>query len=221
MKHITILLAVLLAPAAWGQFTNKSSVLDGSGTTSAGGTFTNISAAGQPGGIAESSGGGFINQAGFLNTFFMKPGLDTDGDGLANEADPDNDNDALADASEIGGGAFNPNTVTLVNLRDSDGDGMSDGQESVSGTDPNDPNARLALVSITNAAGNRQVAWLARGDSVKKYAVKTTTNALQPYATVIFSNTVAGGSGPWFPVTNAIADSSVTNVEFYAVEVYP
>lgn len=84
-------LSVALAGVVSAQFTNRSSVLDGSGTIASGGVFTNLSAAGQPGGIAVSSGGSFVNQAGFLNTFFLKPGLDTDRDGIADEADLDND----------------------------------------------------------------------------------------------------------------------------------
>lgn len=215
------LVACVAVSSAHAQFTNSSTVLDGSGTVSSGGGYTNISAAGQPGGIAESSGGGYVNQAGFLNTFVLKPGLDTDGDGLANELDQDNDNDQLGDAAEIAGAGFSPTSPTLVNVADTDGDGMADGFESVSGTDPNDLNAHLRFVAISNSASGRDVAWLARGNSERTYVVRTAPAPGLPLSTVIFSNTLAGGAAPWFAITTTLVHASASNTQFYAVEVRP
>lgn len=149
----------------------------------------------------------------------LKPGLDTDDDGLADELDQDNDSDQLADATEIGGNAFTPASATLVNIADTDGDGQLDGWEAVAGTDPNNIDALLELVAISNAPAGRAVAWLARGNNEKTYIVRATTDPRQPYATVVFSNTVAGGAAPWFAVTTAIAHATASNVQFYAVEV--
>jgi hypothetical protein len=208
-------------PSGHAQFTNRSSVLDGSGAVSAAGLFTNLSAAGQPGGIALSTGGGYVNQAGFLNAFLLKPALDSDHDGLADELDQDNDNDGLADAVEIAGSGFAPATPTAVNLSDTDGDGQPDGWEAAAGTDPTDPHALLKLVAIRSTAGGRDVSWLARGNNQKTYVVHATADARQPYATVLFSNTVAGGSGPWYAVTTTVTHASATNAHFYAVEVLP
>lgn len=214
-----LMLLLVLAGSVEAQFTNRSSVLDSSGTRSTGGGFTNVSAAGQPGGIATSSGGSLVNQAGFLNTFSLKPNLDTDGDGLADELDQDNDNDGLVDGTEIGGSAFTPTSATLVNLADTDGDGQLDGWEAAAGTDPNNINALLELIAISNSVSGRGIAWLARGNNEKTYIVRATTDPRQPYATVVFSNTVAGGIAPWFAVTSAIAHATASNALFYAVEV--
>ena len=213
------LFASLLSAGA--QFTNRSSVLDGSGTISSGGGYTNISAAGQPGGIAVSTGGSYVNQAGFLNTFSLKPSLDSDGDGLADEIDMDNDHDQLADATELAGSAFSPITPTLINLADTDGDGIADSAEAVAGSNPTDPNSLLEIVAITNAAGSRFITWQARGGNQKTYIVRGANTAFGPYTTVVFSNTVAGGSAPWFDAIGNAGDPAAATNRFFAIEVLP
>jgi hypothetical protein len=68
--------------------------------------------------------------------------LDTDGDGLANELDPDDDGDGLLDLVETDTGIFvSPaDTGTDPLDPDSDDDGLSDGNEVLAVvTDPNDP----------------------------------------------------------------------------------
>ena len=222
MRIFGVLFAIVgFAGVAGAQYTNKSSVLDGSGTRSAGGSYTNISAAGQPGGIAVSAGGTYVNQAGFLNTFVLKPALDTDGDGLADEMDNDNDNDALADQTELAGSSFAPATVTSPNLADTDGDGIPDAAESVAGTDPTSATAGFRILAITNAAGLRYVAWTARGNNERTYVVRSAPQVSGPFTTVVFSNTVAGGTFPWYAVTNAIGDATAATNLFFAVEVKP
>lgn len=57
--------------------------------------------------------------------------IDTDGDGIGNNADPDDDNDGLSDAEEAMLG-------TLRLLADTDGDGFSDGEEVELGFSPVD-----------------------------------------------------------------------------------
>lgn len=58
--------------------------------------------------------------------------IDTDGDGLPDVCDPDDDNDGLTDAEELilGTDPLDPDT---------DGDGVNDGVEVLAGTDPLDP----------------------------------------------------------------------------------
>ena len=210
-----------VAEVATAQLTNRSSVLDGVGTRSTGGSYTHIGAGAQPGGIAVSSGGSFHNQAGFLNTFFLQPGLDTDGDGLADEADSDNDNDFLTDIAEVTGSGFSPATASNPNIADSDGDGSPDGEEAVAGTDPSDDNAQLEITDITVSGGNRFVEWVARSN--KQYRLLR-ADALGQKPTNIVAVVTANGpaSPPWYVLTTSTGDVVVpTNQGFYAVEVLP
>lgn len=62
--------------------------------------------------------------------------LDTDGDGIGNNADSDDDGDGISDADEIRYG-FNPLDASDA-TRDSDGDGISNIDEINAGTDPTD-----------------------------------------------------------------------------------
>lgn len=205
---------------------NVSSVLDSSGTLSAGGGMTNVSAAGQPGGISVSENGAIVNYAGFLNTFSMRPALDTDGDGLADEVDSDNDNDSLKDATELAGSAFSPATTTGVNDPDSDNDGSLDGFEAGAGTDPTDPDALLHIVNMRKSGSNVEVDYLGRGGPVvgKTYVIYAKDQAGNILSSRIFTNnTPAGGAAPWYVVTNTFAEafSAGPSNRFFAVEALP
>lgn len=219
------LLLVTGSTVAFGQYTNRSSVLDGSGVVSSGGGYTHISASGQPGGISVAmagtlplNAGTIVNQAGLLNTFFVRPNL-LSVRGVPVEADPDNDGDALSDVAEVTGSSFSPATPSDLNNPDSDTDGFPDGAEALAGTNPNDDDFALRITAITDVTGQRFVAWLARGNNERTYRVLTSPDLTTPFSTVIFSDTVAGGTYPWYAVTNVIADASATNKLFYRVAV--
>jgi hypothetical protein len=59
--------------------------------------------------------------------------VDTDGDGTGNNADPDDNNDGLSDVDELDVYGTNPLR------RDTDGDGLGDGDEITNGLNPLDP----------------------------------------------------------------------------------
>jgi hypothetical protein len=194
--------------------------MDSAGGRSAGGSYSNISAVAQPSGVSISQGASMINAPGFLNTFIIQPALDTDRDGLANELDADNDNDALDDTSEIAGIYFDPTTATDMNRADSDADGADDGEEALAGTDPWDPAVafRITALKVTNTA---TIAWLARSNYT--YRIARSTNLLAADGGFVPIETVTvdkAASGPWFVVTNAYTDTlnAKTNRAVYRIE---
>lgn len=216
--------AVLALAAGAQQYTNTSHVVDGAGQWLGGGTLSNITAVAQPGGVSVTTGGALVNQAGFLNTFVLRPGLDTDGDGLANEADPDNDNDMLGDVTEVEGTAFSPVTDTDPDDADSDDDGSGDAAEAAAGSDPWDPLMFLHIVSIRPVSNNLvEVGWQARSN--KTYRVMTEASMTPaPGFTNALAQVVATGVGvaPWFATTNLYTDPvAPTNHLFYRIEAVP
>lgn len=193
-----LILPLLLSQVSLAATEQTSSVLDGSGGRSSGGTLELVSAAGQPGGITVSSGGSLVNYAGFLNTFSLQPGLDTDGDGLANEVDADNDADGLEDLAEITGSAFGGNATTDPNQADSDTDGVSDGGEALSGSNPQDAAMYLHITQIIGG-NDMSVKWQARhGMTYRVYRADDLTTGLPgTYLDEVTANDPAA-LPPWY-----------------------
>ncbi|HNR93180.1 MAG TPA: hypothetical protein PKM67_02265 [Kiritimatiellia bacterium] len=211
----------LISLNVMGQYSQPSTCLDGAGDRSSGGAYSNISAVAQPGGTAVSSAGGMVNYAGFLGTFSLQPGLDTDADGLEDEVDSDNDNDALADLSEIEGSEFSPATASNPNLADSDDDGITDYGEAVAGTDPTDENAHLQIVSITENAGNKEIAYVAREG--KTYRIRAAGEDFSGGSAEMDTQTVgAWNADDWSVHTNVYTDTTApSNTLLYAIEPVP
>ena len=77
--------------------------------------------------------------------------IDTDGDGIPDATDPDDDNDGLNDLVESNTGIFVDanNTGSNPLIADTDGDGMNDGAEVSAGRDPNKFN--YAVITVAGA----------------------------------------------------------------------
>lgn len=206
---------------ATAQFQQKSSVADACGTRAMGGAFTHLGAGGQPGGISVSWDESYVNQAGFLHTFFLQRDLDTDSDGLPDEADLDNDGDKLTDVAELTGTAFSPVTPTDPNRADTDDDGVADSDEALAGTDPTDENVSCRIVEFQHTGGVRRLSWLARGNNERLYIVHRRPDLSTEASQIIYSDRIAGGTPPWYVVTNTIFDASVNTAEFYHVIAAP
>lgn len=215
-----------LSLPAQAQYANTQSVVAGFGGHATGGSLVHLGAGAQPGGVAVSYeggssaySGGAINRAGFLGSLVLKPSLDTGGSGLPNELNPDNDGDSLWDHWEVSGDKFSPGTATDPNLADTDDDGSDDGDERTAGTDPTDGGSTFAILQLLRAGPNQELTWQARGNHERIYVVRAIDDSYDATpSTVIWSNTVAGGSAPWFDTTQSITNAPA-NARFFAVEV--
>ena len=223
-KRLCILLAINLALAipARTQVNQTSAVLDGSGGLSSGGVYQNISAAGQPGGIAYSTAGGIgglQNYAGFLGTFILRPDL-VDPDGVPWELSQDNDGDGLTDIGEILGTYFDPNTPTDPNNPDTSGDGHSDWEHFVAGTDPTGSDTFPRILDITREGDEVTLTWLSRAG--KNYNIRYADD-LQGFPTNFLAAAVgaAPGTGPWMVSTNNLSATVPDPRAFFAIEVLP
>jgi hypothetical protein len=97
-SEVIVVILIMAAMALAGGPEQLATVFNGSGGASdntvaiGGANARNVGAGMQPGGVAVSTGGGLVNHAGFLQAATIKyPGRDTDGDGIPDELDWDND----------------------------------------------------------------------------------------------------------------------------------
>lgn len=189
----------------------------------------------QHGAVGAQAGGGYGMVVGFLSS---PPPIDTDGDGVPDESDPDidgdgvpneldarpydtdndglnnfedddDDNDGLEDAEEI---QLETNPVR----RDTDGDGFDDGVEVRRlGTDPLNREDCLRCTQATTAAGTMILTW-ASSTQVTAYLVQR-------------ASTLTGG-GNWTNIAGPIAptgavmsvtDPSPSSPALYRIAVPP
>ena len=229
-NRVLVVSALVLSCATFAfsqNYRQLSTVHDGSGIMSTntvligGVNYRHVSAAGQPGGIFTNANGTLNNYAGFLQAVDIKKWNQRDIYGNPYELTPDNDADGLTDLEEVQGSRFSPGTPTEVNNPDSDGDGMSDGMEAASETDPTDPNVYLHILSISGVPAGKQITYLARND--KDYIIRSWDGSYS-YPTNRLDNQAdaSGGSGPWQVRTNTYEDASApTNGRYYAIEPMP
>jgi hypothetical protein len=137
--------------------------------------------------------------------------------------DGDNDNDTLGDRLELGGRAFDPATVTDINLADTDGDGMSDDGEKVAGTDPTEATALLRITGVTRTADARiALEWTARADNAKRYRILVSDGpGFTAPATPVGTNQFAGGAAPWFATAVAVTNDGPASNRYYTVQALP
>ena len=137
-----------------GGFVVTSDLLGGGGGGWQGGGGLSLdSALAQPCPVATQSAGGLTFTLGVLAPPDSAAETDTDGDGLPDSIDPDDDNDGLTDEEE-GGLGTNPLDP------DTDHDGQSDYVEvRITHTLPTDPDDYLRLTAIRTDGADASISW--------------------------------------------------------------
>lgn len=124
---------------------------------------------------------------------------------------PAGTNTILVTYTNVGVQIADTRTVVVVRPGDSDGDGMSDYDEVIAGTDPYDAASALRITELAN--GNQLVVW----DSIagRNYQVQATTNLFDPMQVISPVIQASGASSFYFD--NA---PDATN-KFYRIQLVP
>jgi hypothetical protein len=194
-------------------------VLDAGGGWCTNTVFSSLTAACQPTPVGPNSDAAHLNCSGFLQAFLMHTNLDNDADGIVDENDPDDDNDALGDAQELAGGQFDPSTETDPMDPDSDGDGASDGEEAAAGTNPTNEASLFSIRDMHVVGESAAITWQGRDGRV--YDLMAASNAADAgsSASVVTSITARGGSPPWFETETTVTNVSTARRMFYRLTV--
>lgn len=186
-----------------------------------GGSYSNACAVGELTDGLPAQGESVTTLAGSLDTVVSEQGTDSDGDGVPDALDVDNDNDGVDDAVELEGLLFTPVTPTDPNRNDTDGDGTSDADEAIAGTDPTDPSALFEISAIRRDGDAVAVQWVGREGLA--YSVLASSSAdeqsqWQPVTNLVIQS---GGTGAWCVAVGACVDPapSTNSVRFYRIRV--
>ena len=202
-------------------YTNETSIATTSGGWVTGGGISQVFTVGCSSHSTFSAVQEFVIYENLIGSSMLNQNLDTDNDGLTDEFDIDNDNDGLQDLDEITGSAFSPNTPTDVNTIDSDGDQSSDKEESLAGTNPNDPSTYLCILdALTHSDGTITLTWLARQG--KEYHILAHDSPKICLSTNVIASSIGGtGSGPWLVTTNTYNDPNASHMSkrYYSIKV--
>jgi len=172
----------------------------------AGGAYRQAGAGNQPGGIATLTNVQWTLHAGFLQAVDIKqPWLDTDGNGVPDEMDPDNDGDYLPDWAEVDGSGFEGYARTDPNDPDTDGDGMTDYRESVGMYDPLDPDHYLHILSQDWDENTLTLWWIGKAGGTTNTILWGESLLDGAPTNIQHSAAYSGGDAPWYKATNSFA----------------
>ena len=219
VSSLACLLSLCLTPV-YSEWNEPSRVLDGCGGWAGNGSYRTVLAAFQPCPIGTAKSDQYVNYSGFLQSFVLRPGLDTDGDGLCDENDLDNDGDRLADDVELAGTAFDPVTATDPQQADSDGDRISDRDESIAGTNPWDENSRLWICDIASVDHRIVLNWQSRKDYRYDVVMESSVTGLVANPLVLDTVTAVNGTNaPWYEGETQYTNVPTGNMKIYRIRV--
>lgn len=215
-------ISLLFVPGymASAEVQETANVLDAGGGVSSNATYTNTGAIGQGGPVGSNASAINRNHSGFLNAFVLHPQLDLDQDGIADENDPDDDNDGLGDTAELAGGG-SPVVITDPLKADSDDDGSKDGAELAAGTDPLSDLSRLRIIEIRLESGQAVLCWKSR--TGKSYRLLRGVDPQNLKDNPVDLGTIIAGPGgvsPWFETETESPDPAPPSpTAVYRIEV--
>ena len=191
-----IIFVIKMIPCAVAQYVSPVNLNDAAGNWGQSSEYHGFATIGQSSAIRTTTNSSYQSLNGFLQTFVMFPQRDSNGNGIPNENDPDDDGDGISDAMELNGSAFSPQTPTSILESDTDNDGLTDEEERICGTDPtNESEALRVEIELENE--RTVISWGGREGKIYDVLFATSITQMLENPLVVETLTAGDGTGVW------------------------
>lgn len=110
------------------------------------------------------------------------------------------------------------NIIETATVTDYDNDGLTDWDETLTGTNPGDPTSVLAVTNITVQEENTIIEWQSISGKVYEVTCANTITSLATNAQRVGFVYATGGTGTWHQTSSCITSTVFSVTQFYRIQ---